>query len=175
LKKPVSYTWSFFTAIFIAAVFILIWLATIDKPFIPVNLRVKRIVHSLTPQGWAFFTKDPQSTMYDIYKQEDGHLTKINYKISEPKNLFGLSRKSVKIKTTIAGIAETLPDSLWKITSDPNDFNHDAKIFNRVSYNQESIIHPGKYVIVSYEAIPFDSLQNKNYHQQFKYTDINIE
>lgn len=173
MKKPESYTWSFFTAIFIAVVFIVIWLATIEHPFIPVNLRVKRIVHSVLPQGWAFFTKDPKTTMYDIYKREDGHLTKINFKTSEPENLFGISRKSIKIKTEVSDIAAKLPDSLWNITTNQNDFDRKSRLFHLMIVGSSSI-SSGKYLIVSYEPIPFDSLQNENYHQQYKFIQVNL-
>lgn len=176
MKRSAQYFWSLFPAIVIAAVFSCIWLAKAKNPLIPVNVRVKKTMHNLLPQGWAFFTKDPRTKMYDIYKEEDDHhLIKINFKTSEAENLFGLSRKSIKIKSEIAGIASAFPDSLWKVTMDKNDFNTPVNIQYKYFENYPCIIMPGKYLIVAYDPVPLDSIHNENYHPQFKFIHITLD
>jgi len=58
-------------------------------------LQDRRAIVSLCPQGWDFFTRDPQEARTDVYRLEQGQWRRLDFGASaEPRHAFGFSRSA---------------------------------------------------------------------------------
>lgn len=86
------------TFLFIYSLFLLVFLFTILLSSIPstpiaVKKAIKDFAQNLFPEGWAFFTINPQKERYYFYKINNDSLELLNLRSSDFRNFFGLSRR----------------------------------------------------------------------------------
>jgi antimicrobial peptide system SdpA family protein len=166
----------FFPYVLVCLVVLFIEDVSMQEPIVKINYRVKKIVHSVLPEGWAFFTKDPQKEMKDIYQLVNDHFVKENFSCAESVNLFGLSRKSAKISMEASFIAAQVPDNLWKTTYNENDFNTIAIVYTINDTKDLTLIKPGIYLITLYQPVPWAFAGHpENFKRQFKYIHVIIK
>ncbi|MFD7285667.1 SdpA family antimicrobial peptide system protein [Streptomyces sp. NPDC059863] len=63
---------------------------------LPGQQSLERTVRVVTPQGWAFFTKSPRDAKITVWSEDSGGVWRdaMLAPHSEPRNFFGLNRKS---------------------------------------------------------------------------------
>lgn len=82
---------------------------------IKITNSVNTKLSTLTPQGWAFFTRSPREAQIIIYSvADDGSFSKYQHKHSSLNNLFGLNRKSSKVLGELQMIKSNVADSLFE-------------------------------------------------------------
>jgi antimicrobial peptide system SdpA family protein len=53
----------------------------------------RQVIGRLSPQGWGFFTKNPQDELIGVMERRDGHWQIIEEHSGSPSNLFGFRRE----------------------------------------------------------------------------------
>lgn len=154
----------FLTIISITLFFSLLFSST---PFNPVQNKLKFIkyVFNITPQGWAFFTRDAREEQSFIYKIIDNKLYKINQKHSNIQNFFGVSREVSKVGIEIENITGNIliKEAALETTWNYNE-NLIGKIPNKFIIVKNPIKDPiicGDYLVVYHEPVPWAWSKNK--------------
>ena len=88
------------------------YIALASLPYNPISppFLIKRDIISFLPEGWGFFTRDPQESEIYIYKKVGSELVSYSIHHSRPNNYFGLKRNSraqmVELEFLIRNIKE---------------------------------------------------------------------
>ncbi|UII26200.1 SdpA family antimicrobial peptide system protein [Fulvivirga maritima] len=151
MKKNISIIliWSFW--IFMALMLTRIY----NTPDYKLPYPVKKLSMSMFPQGWGFFTRNPQEGITEAYAIENNTLKNITIKNASAQNLFGFSRNARFVSIDVAILLEYLPEDKW--TSGKGDFkDHLPKETVKIEVDR-SIQHfpDGEYLIYRYEPISF--------------------
>jgi antimicrobial peptide system SdpA family protein len=76
--------------------------------------RINKIrITSIIPEGWAFFTKNPQSEDAIIYEVKDSSINKIILPSGDVSNLFGLNRRSRLQSQELGNLLTTISEDSW--------------------------------------------------------------
>jgi antimicrobial peptide system SdpA family protein len=157
----------FFAAstLFFALVLWFIFFNTMDYNLTSIESDNRAFVAKVLPEGWAFFTKDPREEMVDIYQLEENSWKPVSLKNSDPKNIFGISRKSRKMGMEISMICEqVMADSLWTSQVNLGQISFPAK-YVRVDNKNLVLLRAGEYALVKRAPVPWSwrhLINNKN-------------
>src|SRR5690606_8020796 len=134
----------------------------ISTPFNPIQheLPFLKNIFDITPQGWAFFTRDAREEQIYIYRIDDQNsLHKINQKHSDATNLFGLSRESSKLAIETENILYEFQNKDVFLST---DWNYDAMIIGEIPENYINVknkinspILCGNYLFVYHRIVPW--------------------
>jgi len=141
-----------------------------SMPYNPINaLGHNKEVVQFLPQGWAFFTRNPQEAQIQLYqKSPDAKWEKIHHYHSNPSNLIGLDRDMSRLLMEITYIFNDIDRSCFydcesnnqyatialdcpALFSDPLEFNN---IFN-------APLFCGEYLLTSQKTIPWAWTHNR--------------
>jgi len=98
-------------------VFAVVALSSLDLGYGPVlnlpgGLRV--VVHEVAPEGWQFFTKDPQDPTIVPYRLEDGRWTSAQLQGSlHLSTIFGLDRIARVQGVELGIVTSQIPENAW--------------------------------------------------------------
>jgi antimicrobial peptide system SdpA family protein len=107
----------------------------------------------ISPQGYAFFTKNPKEPQVFIYKvNENNKLTNICPNSSSVKMFFGLSRRNTRLSYDFTEILSKLNN--WE-PIDKIDKFYITKIDTFILSSNDITNHKGKYLIVKEDRIPW--------------------
>jgi len=105
---------------FLASVFV-----AMPKTVLTTNAveQVRPVVNGFWPQGWGFFTKDPDSVALGVYAEADDHTfaSVLTTPQGRPSNLFGLSRASRAQGTELAILSHYMDEANWLDCTGAND------------------------------------------------------
>jgi antimicrobial peptide system SdpA family protein len=85
-------------------------------PHNPIHLPMEKSVSMpmFVPEGWKFFTRDPQEEQYFIVKQEGSRwVSPDNTNNGSPVNLFGASRRGRAMFVEMGALSSEVPDWRW--------------------------------------------------------------
>lgn len=132
-----------------------------STPFNPIQGKLKfvKTIFNVTPQGWAFFTRDAREVQVYIYKIENSTLTKVNQKHSNFDNFIGLSRKVSKLAIEMENVTGKI---IKKNIATQTTWNYDANITGKIPTKILTVENPikspilcGDYLIVYHEIPPW--------------------
>lgn len=137
----------------------------------------KEFINKIFPQGWGFFTKDPQDFELNIYKIRNGKLEKIKTLNQSLENKFGFSRSSRMIGYEMSTIAQEIKSTEWIQNTDNNIYsslkNSTIVINNKVKFRYFS---RGSYLIQLYKPVPYAwAKQNQEKYNPFSVAKIQIQ
>lgn len=149
-------------AYIIGAIFLLsiLFINTMQYNTLSEKFENKKIVFSLFPQGWAFFTRNPREGQVILYQKNNGKFVEVPFKHNNYRYAFGLNRTCTKVYTELGYIRKNINDSSFKAI----EWNYQEKIFTNKLDNLETItlqnplkngILNGKYLLVIQEPIPW--------------------
>ena len=108
----------------------------------------KKIVKSLIPQGWAFFTKSPRDlelSIYNLKEKKEENLTSF-----QAKEYFGICRKNRLLNTKLIDISKNIDEKLWVLHD--NDINIDKLA---VVSLEDKILTGKEFIISKYFPLPY--------------------
>ncbi|WP_394345007.1 SdpA family antimicrobial peptide system protein [Echinicola soli] len=125
--------------------------------FNPLTLdyRESKLVYTVIPQGWGFFTRDPREPYTLLYKRTGDKLNLINDSGAEPRYLFGLSRSTRRQNIELGSLYLQVPDSMW--VSCPSKAWKECVPDDRV-FVSDSFKHPrlsGEYLLIRQAPVPW--------------------
>ena len=141
------------------------------------DYKVKKILNTLFPEGWSFFTRSPQEEIADLYKIEKSQLHKLTIANGEPRNLFGMSRMSRRIGMELSIIAAGIPDSSW-IEADQLNINLVIKEAYNLKCNNVSVknLSNDEYLIAVYKKAPWTYARHpENFKMKYKLAKVKLE
>lgn len=110
-----------------------------------------RLVNTILPQGWGFFTKNPRDPNIYLYKLHKGKIEKVIYTNCHYKNYFGLSKKGRMIAFENTIILKQIEKAVYEKISKIDE----PHIVYKVNCNNLSYIYPGEYMIIREEIAPY--------------------
>lgn len=127
----------------------------------------KQISKYIIQQGWAFFTKNPRESLYNLYALDsDGNI--INDKIVKPhthySNLFGISRKPRRLGFELSAIVSNVRKKHWYSACCISDISLEPQKTVFISNPMIKYLE-GDYVVVKEESVPWAYFSN---NQKFK-------
>ncbi|GAA0553438.1 SdpA family antimicrobial peptide system protein [Chitinophaga japonensis] len=161
------------TMVFVAGLFEII-VASMPSNALTPRYKTRKLLNSLLPEGWSFFTRNPREEMADIYRVEGQYLVRITDCNSEPANFMGFSRKSRKAGMELSAIAGQVPARYWykyhAVYADPG--KDVCAIKNRKDLH---ILSPGMYVVAIYPPVPWTYARfPQHYTRTYKLAKIKI-
>ncbi len=164
------------------ATFLFFSLLFASTPFNPIQYKLHFIksIFNVTPQGWAFFTRDAREEQIYIYKISNDKLIKINQRHSNLENFLGLSREVSKLAIELENITGKFikNDIATKTT-----WNYDENIYGEIPHKYFVVDNPikkpiicGKYLVVYQENVPWAwSTSRKKIKMPAKVIKLNVK
>jgi antimicrobial peptide system SdpA family protein len=114
-----------------------------------------KIIYTLLPEGWGFFTRSPRENQIKVYRSAQGRYVLINKSNAEPEYLFGLSRVSRRINIELGQVFTQIADSSW--TDCKSSEFTDCSGVNRVQVTNrfDEPLCRGEYTLISAPPIPW--------------------
>jgi antimicrobial peptide system SdpA family protein len=151
------------TALFLAGL-ILFWLvvvfviASASVPFNPLSMsksggaKIARIL----PEGWGFFTRDPNEPSVLVYKKDQsGELKLITPTATDPSYLLGLSRISRRLNFEVSLCLGKIQDSVWEKVEKPTRMNLNTQHCDTIQNKLANPLLMGDYVFVRQDRVPW--------------------
>lgn len=141
-----------------------------------VSTHLQKHIGIIFPEGWGFFTKNPRSSLLEVYKVEGNTLVSSTIRNQSIKNRFGFSRKSRVIGYESSMLANEINVKNW--SKDRMENLHSLKedtVYN-ITNESNKYLNKGKYLLVSYKMIPFawsKSKQELNNPISYVYVNVN--
>ncbi len=114
-------------------------------------------LRSLFPEGFGFFSRNPQEEFPLLYKEINDSIVLLTKTNSSAVNLFGLKRTQRSIFVELGSIVNEISDEEWsKCTSSLNDCKNSKtiKIFEILNKNQKANLC-GTYFVSTKKPIPW--------------------
>jgi antimicrobial peptide system SdpA family protein len=118
----------------------------------------RRIVFTLVPQGWSFFTRNPREAQAVIYEIKDGVPLPLDHKHSSIYNFIGLSRRASVIMSEMQVVKAELPDSIYMTTKWSYQENIVGEYPQQPFKVKNKISNPllcGEYLLIFQKAVPW--------------------
>lgn len=135
----------------------------------------QRVMNTILPQGWGFFTRNPKETKYHLYSLENEVPKLLNKKNTSVPNLFGLSRKYRRLAYEFGKIYTSIKDEHW---TGLGKAHYSELKFDNVDtfYLDQSffLIKEGRYRIVKYEIVPWAWANQKPEDKSRFYANVRI-
>lgn len=115
------------------------------------------VIRSLSPQGWAFFTKSPRSEAFVVYQRAGETVERAtSTPLSQPGNLFGFDRSPRREGTEYAALVAEMTSSDW-VACDGGLVNclSPEQYVHKVTNRAPSPNFCGDVYVVSHEATPW--------------------
>lgn len=138
---------------------------------------LKLATNTIFPQGWGFFTKNPQDFAINIYKIENKKLILIDIKNQSFKNRLGFSRSARIIGYEMSTVVSDIQNKDWVRNTDGNIYsNIDDKIVDVENREYFNHLKKGEYLVKLYKPIPYAwSNDNQEKFNPFSVVKIKIK
>jgi len=130
-------------------------ISAIDMTPVSIPYKNSRLIFTVVPQGWGFFTRDPRELQTLVYAKSDQEFVLVNKSGAEPEYLFGLSRRSRRINVELGQIFGLIPDSLWVDCPSKNLSTCESLEAHHYKNPYLNPICKGEYLLVSQEPVPW--------------------
>lgn len=154
-----------FISFCVLTVFIFSYILIVSIPENPIKARYsffsKKVVKRLTPQGWAFFTKNPRSEEIYFYEIDttNNKIKNIFFRNVQSSQLFGIKRDNRLIISKLNNIINDIDTELWfSYRGNTLDFLRKNSAYRRINKITVKIREPaicGLYCLEMKEPIPW--------------------
>ena len=154
----------FFSLCAFSSALLVIMVLARSMPFNPLKQESSSVqVLDLIPQGWSFFTRDPQESQLQLYKiLDDGELKKIQHYHSHYSNFFGMKRDMSRLMAELTVVFREIDRSCFYDCKsnnqysivNPNCFALQAEIYH-IKNKFSSPLLCGQYLLTSQKIIPW--------------------
>jgi antimicrobial peptide system SdpA family protein len=150
------FTYLIFFAILVTVPVVALSVA-ISGTTIELNHSVKNVVKAVFPQGWGFFTKDPQEKSVDIYLDSGEGRVRISTPNQSASNYWGFSRKSrmigMEVSTVLSLVGQRQPS--WCVIKDAKRHLAAGGSSWVLKSPKLHYLTPGNYVLVRRSITPW--------------------
>lgn len=173
MKKKIA----FYSVIGLVSLFItyIIIIALEPNPItLNYKLPFKTEIYRLTPQGWAFFTKDVHKDYFLIYNMENTNFNRVDVKSSSIDQLLGMKRENRSIRHKINYILDNINNNLWyDYQGNVNEIHIDS--LSKVSITAKEPMIYGDFLIEKGNPMPYEWYKSKlSVYSQMSYIILSI-
>jgi len=171
--KKVCYILISFTYL---CLFLFVLIVNLGSTTIEIPYRSKTVFHSLSVQGWGFFTRNPREEVVDIFKIEEGRLERMTVVNSSASNYFGMSRKSRKIGMEVSIILGKLKkkEAEWRRVIKNEPMSHSDLIVPLESSNLH-YLSKGEYLLTKRFTTPWAWYNKKSNFIPYEAVRVSID
>ena len=94
--------------------------SVMDHP-LRASYRERQNLIAISPQGWAFFTRNPRESVERIYQRQSAQWRPTSFSNSSPRNLFGVRRAARAVSAELASMLGQIPQGRWTSCTDSLD------------------------------------------------------
>lgn len=133
-----------------------IFITLASTPLTPLSLSYPNanVIYTLVPQGFGFFTRDPQEVQVLAYTKTEEGYTLLNKSNATPSYLFGLSRTSRKENIELGYIMGQLNPQQWRTCSE-NWITCIPDTIVNVKSGFDNPLVTGELLLVSKKPVPW--------------------
>ncbi len=154
------------------------FITTLGDNVMDVSTTEKSVIQFFFPQGWGFFTRNPREPNYKLYRIEEGKLQLVTFKITSPKNYYGLSRKGSRLGIEMHRIKDNLPQPTSWESSKVQLENMQLDTISYPCTNTISglmYVKEGNYILKEYHLTPWSWAKHQGrYSKTFKYIPFQL-
>jgi Sporulation delaying protein SdpA len=144
---------------------LLIFVSSIPKSVLSMNMLLKANVQLAVPQGWSFFTKSPRDSFIDLYEiSQNGQVKKVDARYSSPTSWYGLTRKGAFIQLQTSIIEKELARIKW---IDPTQLDT-PRYANYYNYSKINLLKGDRYAMVQTTPVPYSWRNSKKLNRRYK-------
>nr|WP_299067881.1 SdpA family antimicrobial peptide system protein [uncultured Allomuricauda sp.] len=100
--------------LFVSFLFFILLYSVDNTPYSIYGKKKSFAIKAFVPEGWGFFTRDPQEEKLIIFKiLPDCSLKEIEFSVDSKENLFGFSRKLRKRNFEYTKVLQYIPADAW--------------------------------------------------------------
>ncbi|PJJ48051.1 SdpA family antimicrobial peptide system protein [Hymenobacter chitinivorans] len=132
-------------------------------------------IKMLVPEGWGFFTKNPQEDIVDIYLVDNKNLHRVVYQSGSYHNVFGLSRKYRRLEAEREILQSQITKDKWTYTKpvSASDIRQHTTIVSATAAVRNL---RGTYLLCKTKRIPWAWASLKaNCHTLTQYTYVTVK
>ena len=131
-------------------------------------------IKMLIPEGWGFFTRNPQEDITEIYQIEGSTLNTVIFRGSDYHNLFGVNRKYRRLEAEKEVVLSQILPNKWKF--DKPQLPLTMNIDTMVTVRSKSIRNlQGRYLICKSKRVPWAWTNlHSNLYGLVKYAVVNV-
>ncbi len=124
------------------------------------NLKTSSAIRYLIPEGWSFFTRDPQEHQTSIYRIEGEEMILVNTPNSSTSNSFGISKRLRAINIEIGILLTAISGLKWSACNESelrlcsNKLSKKGVIESLVNENPYPILC-GEFFLAKSKPIPW--------------------
>ena len=153
----------------------------VSFPFNPVQNEVRYLKNSFKyqfrlflPEGFSFFTRDPNENYYQVYKINGHKISNLFNSNSHIDNYLGLKRKSRFMYQKVSEVINAFGSEGWAKTNLPVDsLILSEKLTKEIHQtNLMGDYFTGQHLITKIKPIPWAYSTIKNYHPEYEYKII---
>lgn len=134
------------------------------------------------PQGWGFFTRNPQEELIEAFEFSEGKLIPIASSAFDKSNLYGISKNVRQNLKDIGALQESVKNKKWRSSKGPLPLHaasqlkadtlkvRDSKTFGE---NFKIIKRGHTYMLRKYKTVPF-AWSNDHQEQYNNYETIKV-
>ncbi len=151
-------------------------LSSLEYNPLSISYKESKLVFTLMPQGWGFFTRNPRELQTLIYQKVGQNFELVNKSGSEPEYLFGLSRTSRRKNIEFGQIFSKIPDSLWIDCPSKRILECNPEKVHHFKNQYTNPVCLGEFLLISKEPIPW--AWSKSYYDidmPFKFCKIHVD
>lgn len=132
-------------------------------------------IKMLVPEGWGFFTKNPQEDIVDIYQVEQQELRRVVYQSGSYHNVFGLSRRYRRLEAEREMLQSQITPDKWTYTK-PVSAADISKHTTTITASEAVRNLRGTYLLCKTKRIPWAWASLKaNCHSLTQYTYVTVK
>jgi antimicrobial peptide system SdpA family protein len=142
-------------AIIVMGVVFFSLISSIELNPLSIPYKGSRLIFTIVPQGWGFFTRDPRENQTLVYRKRGDEFELVNKSGTEPEYLFGLSRVSRRQNIELGQIMGQITDSMWVDCPSKNLAQCEPVKAHRFKNSYQDPLCKGEFVVVLKEPVPW--------------------
>ncbi len=151
----------FVLVVVISLVFYVLLLSIKQTAFSIYNRSSNIALSAFIPEGWGFFTRDPQEEKFRVYLVKDNfELEEMDFQVSSNQNYHGLSRKIRRKFFEISQVVGSVPNDAWYDYSGTREnlcLDSDQKLFEiELDKKNFFLLKNEKLLVYKYSVIPWE-------------------
>ncbi|MCS3553160.1 MULTISPECIES: SdpA family antimicrobial peptide system protein [unclassified Sphingobacterium] len=145
------------------------------KEQLVLSKKTQKIISTFFPEGWSFFTKNPQTQSLAVYQIIDGNLVLKTVNNHNSQNMYGLSRYSRIIGFEASMLANEAMKLVWKQDVMGHLRKLDLNKLYKIEVMNNRHLTNGTFLLVLYKPVPYAWAKAEQFNNiPIKYITVHI-
>lgn len=166
----------FLTLLFSSSMVLIILFSSLPYNPISITGNSKKYVKALFPQGWEFFTINPQLEKTRVYEYHNKEMKELNLLNASSKNFLGITRLARIKNIEVSFLINQVDTTAWINCKSKLDFQNVIDTSTPVKIYNSTNLHymQGIYIVQKSKPIPFAWSKNEKIFMPCKTVKIEV-